>query len=154
MNPTIKIPVNPAVKKYLEIKLGKNYTLGTDDWFGIIVYNFLINKTNKHFKIIPKKYDKEIQFFEIILSSNQAEKAGIILTEKQEASINNICYKIFKEELYSAAVVNKNLYSLDYMVTMNNLLDLYDITEEDLSYDALIKGFYRDRKAISENMYL
>jgi len=153
MSLSIQIPVNSAVKKYLEIKLGKNYNLCTDDWFGIIVYNFLINKTNKNFSITPKMRDQKEIFFEVTLSIGQIEKAGIYLTEKQISSINNIVEKIFREEMYYSAIVNKNIYSIDYRITINNILDAYDITEEDLPFDTLIKDFDRKKGNIVPNLY-
>ncbi len=151
--PIIRITVNPAVKKYLEIKFGKKYTLCTDQWFGIMIYNFLLYKTNKDFKITPKIRDQK-DFFEVIISQNQAEKAGISLTEKQEASINNIVEKILREEIYYAAILNKKLYMIDYRITINNILDSYDITEEDLPFDTLIKEFDRKKNSLTEKLYL
>lgn len=154
MTPTLKIPVNPAVKKYLEIRLGKNYQIGLDDWFGIIIYNFLINKTNKHFKITPKMREQSPCYFEIGISENQAAKAGIFLTEKQETSINNIVEKILRDEIFYAAVMNKKLYQIDYRITVNNILDSYDISEDELPFETLIKDFDRKKNNIIPNLYL
>jgi len=154
MKPSIEIPVNPAVKKYLEIKLGKEYHLSTDDWFGIMIYNFLIYKSNKNFKITPKRISDNPSFFTVFISENQAEKNGISLTEKQEISINNMVEKIFREEMYNLAILNKTLCEIEYRVSINYFLDSFDITEDDLSFDTIIKDFDRKKFTMMEKLYL
>lgn len=153
MEITIHLPVTPAIKKYLEGRLGKEYKLSIDDWFGGTIINMLTIKrlsTSKE----EKRPEKRTERFNIHTSLSMAEKNGFTIENKHEHMINKILNSLFRQDLYINAIINKKNYGIDYHTTINNILDVYDITEEEFNTDALKRDLIRKREEIESLLYL
>ena len=154
MKITIHLPVTPAIKKYMIGKFGKDYIINMDDWFGNMVINMLENKTNKFYSTSNRDSDFKTEEYNISFSTSTADKNGIRIIPQHEAAIFNIINKIFREELYSQALINKRNYYIDYQTTISNILDSYDISDDELSYDALKRDFARKKDDLEKRLFL
>lgn len=154
MKVTIHLPVTPAIKKFLEVRLGKEYKLTANDWFGPIILSILENKTNKHYEINCKNNQLRTSTFDITVSLSMAEKAGFIIAPRQENIINQIVEGIFREDMYLQSILNKKMYLIDYQTTISTILDSYDITDEEMNYESIKRDFNRKRAALEEKLYL
>lgn len=154
MKITIHLPVTPYIKKFLTVRLGKEYHLSLDDWFGGMIINMLENKTNKNYSISESKKDKKTEHFSFTASLSLSSKNGFFIEERHEHLINKIVDALFREDLYINAIINKREYDIDYNTSINNVLDAYDITEEDLSVDALKRDLNRKRDKFESMLFL
>ncbi|MGD1319545.1 hypothetical protein [Chryseobacterium sp. 2R14A] len=157
MKITIHLPVTPAIKKYLVrslLKEKQDYILNIDDWFGLIVINMLEYKGSKHYNITPTQEEKKTETFDIHLSISAAHKNGFTILPQYEVAIFNIVDRMFRESMYKSALINKNNYGIDYQTTINDILDSYDITEEEMTYDAIKRDFDRKKEKLKQTLYL
>ena len=157
MKITIHLPVTPAIKKYLVRSLTKekqDYVLNIDDWFGLIVINMLENKSSKNYNITPTQEGQKTEIFDIQLSISAAQKNGFIILPQHETAIFNIVDRMFRESMYKTALINKKNYQIDYQTSINDILDSYDITEEEMSYDAIKRDFNRKKEKLKDTLYL
>ena len=154
MKITIHLPVTPAIKKYMICKFGKDYIINMDDWFGNMVINMLENKTNKFYNTSNRDVGLKTQIFDINFSVSTADKNGVRIIPQHEAAIFNIIDKIFREEMYSQALINKRNYFIDFQTTISNILDSYDISEDELSYEALKRDFHRKKEKLEQSLFL
>lgn len=154
MDISINLPVTPAIKKYLTIKLGSEYRLTSIDWFGSIVFSMLENKTKKHNCIKDVNISCKTGIFQFTMSYDLSTKIGFILSPKHETMIHNIVDRIFRDEIYYTAIRNKEFYDIEYQTSINDILDSYDIIDEDITWDALYKEFTRKKKNIKSRLYL
>ncbi|WP_300685501.1 hypothetical protein [Chryseobacterium sp.] len=154
MNITINLPVSPAIKKYLTTRLGNNYHLTNNDWFGIIFLNMLENKNNKYYEFIGKKTTNRIETFPITISLSMADKNGFIIRAKHETQINKIIDDVFRQDMYIQALINKKEYGIEYQTSLSNILDAYDITDEELTIDSLKRDFIRKRADIESKLFI
>lgn len=154
MRITIHLPVTPAIKKYMIGKFGKDYIINMDDWFGNMIINMLENKSNKHYNTSNRDVGSKTDTYAINFSVSTSEKNGVRIIPQHEAAIFNIVDKIFREELYSQALINKKNYLIDYQTTISNILDSYDISDDELSYDALKRDFHRKKEKLEQRLFL
>jgi len=154
MKITIHLPVTPAIKKYMIGKFGKDYIINMDDWFGNMVINMLENKSHKFYNTSDRDSMKKSETYDISFSLSTAEKNGVKIIPQHEVAIFNIVDKIFREELYSQALINKKNYLIDFQTTISNILDSYDISDDELSYDALKRDFHRKKEKLEQRLFL
>lgn len=153
MNITIHLPVTPAIKKFLEGRLGKNYQLSLTDWFGGMIIHMLDTKKTGNYTIETKS-DKNTEVFNITASIDMANKNGFTIEAKHEQLINKIVNSLFRQELYTTAIINKKEYGIEYQTTLSNIMDAYDITEEEFSTDALKRDLIRKKETIESRLYI
>lgn len=154
MKISIHLPVTPAIKKYLTVRVGENYTVRFEDWFGGIVLSVLENTGSKHGQLVNKRENTATEEFTFTISLSYAEKNGFIILPKHEVLINNIIEDIFRKEMYIQALINKKCYKIEYHTTFSNIMDVYDITDDDLTMDAVKKEFIRKRADIEKSLFL
>jgi len=155
MDISIDLPVTPAIKKYLAIKLGPEYRLTSMDWFGSIVFSMLEKKgIKKHNCIKDTNISNKTEVFQFIMSYNLTTKIGFVLSPKNATMIHNIVDRVFRDEIYYTAIRNKEFYDIEYQTSINDILDSYDIIDEDITWDAIYKEFTRKKKNIKSRLYL
>jgi len=155
MKITIHLPVTPAIKKYLDVRVGPNYKVGSEDWFGGIIISVLENKnSNKHYTLKNHREESATKEFSFLMSLSCSEKNGILILPKHEVIINNIIEDAFRRDMYVNAIINKNQYNIDYNTTFLNTLEFYDITDEEMTLDAIKRDFSRKKESIEKRMFL
>lgn len=154
MKLTIELAVTPVVKKYLDVKVGKNYHLGVEDWFGGMIINMLENKNTKHYTLLNKDPHLKTESFVFTVGMSTAQKNGFVILPKHEVLINSIVDDMFRKEIYIQAITNKKNYMIEYQTTIANTLDYYDITDEEMTYDTIKRDFSRKRAGLEERLFL
>lgn len=154
MKISIHLPVSPAIKKYLEVRLGKNYHLTINDWFGGILINMLENKSCKPYEPSNKSQSQKTETFTITVSMSMADKNGFNIQPKHEAQINKIIDDIFREDMYIQAITNKKNYFIEFQTSISNILDSYDITDDEMSYESIKRDFSRKRGDIEKRLFI
>lgn len=153
MNITLQIPTKSYLKKYLEVSFGKDIKLTERNWLGVMVLNILKRKTFKNpsydFKKYNYTYDVEIT---VSLHIGQAYRNGSVLLEPQKYFLNRSIDQIFKEELIKQALINQSNYNIDFKTSILNILEAYDIADDELDYQTIRKYFNRNYKRFQNRM--
>lgn len=156
---TLQLQVPKYLKKILITKYGDNYVLKENSLLGMSICGTLIQKSyaihrfrNGEFANYRKyRYKEMSETFIIKLSVKIAVRKGFEINEDKLHKIVRSIDKSIREELYSMAILNKQLYNIEYQTTLLNFLDEYDIIEEELSYDSLRKDFNRNYQKLNKN---
>lgn len=153
MNITLQIPTKSYLKKYLEVSFGKDIKLTERNWLGVMVLNILKRKTFKNpsydFKKYNYTYNAEIT---VSLHIGQAYRNGSVLLEPQKYFLNRSIDQIFKEELIKQALINQSNYNIDFKTSILNILEAYDIADDELDYQTIRKYFNRNYKRFQNRM--
>lgn len=154
MEITLKIPTKSYLRKYVAASFGDNIKLSERNWLGIIILNIVKRKTfhnNYDFKDIDGKYPIELP---VKMSVAQSSRHGCVLLPTQIYYINLALDNFFKSEIIKQALINHSAYGIDFKVSIQNMLDAYDITDEELDYQTIRKYFNRNYKKYENRIIL
>lgn len=145
MKITLQLPVPAYLLKYLEFKYGQNYQAKESDWFGLLIISNLEKKRSKYYSF---KRPEGNNLFQITVGISKAEKSGYAFHPGMLRKIAKAVDVHFRQELYLHAVANFINQDIPYKQSLQNLLDSYGISEDDLEYDSIRKDFNRNKKQI------
>ncbi len=149
----LEVPV--YLKKILELKYGVDFVVTESSMLGMLLLNHLNKKTDKNYSILQKhiianRFAKSI--YPIFISENLARRNGYVISDDKSKKIIKAIDRDIRNNLYEHAILNHRDYGIEYQTTFLNFLDLYDISEEELTYEALKKDFNRKRKNIVKKL--
>lgn len=134
---------------------GDNFKLSHTTAFGIIVLNILKRKTYKNpnydYKKLKQNFDASIT---CRVHLDKAYRYGIVLLEPQKYHLFRAVDEMMKYELVKQALINQSNYGIDFKTSILNILEAYDITEDELDYQSIRKYFNRNYKKFQNRMIL
>ena len=155
----LQLNVPPYLKKILEVKYGNDYRPKQTELLGIAVINTLKKKSDRDYNYIRQKADpqnsrfkKKNEAFIVSLSVDKASRKGFVVDQKRANQIVRALDRNIREDLYTNAIINQHKFEIEFQTTIENFLDLYDISEEELSYESIRKDFNRNKKRIAEKL--
>lgn len=155
MEVIIEIPTKSYLRKFMEVNFGSDVKLTERNWIGVLVLNILKRKTFKNPNYDYKKYnftyDDSLKFRAHL---DKTYRYGCILLEPQKFYINRSIEGIFKDEIIKQALINQSAYKIDFKTSILTILDAYDITEEELSYETLRKHYNRNHIKFKNRLIL
>ena len=146
---SICLKVPKYLKKVLEVKFGENYHAKENNWFGTLVLNVLTKKSDRYYTL---QKNNATECFVFTISQMKAKYKGYGISELKLKSIVRSIDSNFREDLYYNAIRNQIYYGIDYKTTIEDILDSYDIEEDELSYETLRKDFNRNKHRILKNI--
>ena len=145
------IPARPAVAKYLRRKLelaeGQAYRLTKKSQIGRLLYHLFRNpQDDKQYTIAPETHSAR---FSLSISHKLSWSHSCRYLTNQGIHDFNRQVEDMIEEDFLATVKVLSAYGVRFETKQVALdfMKLYDFTEEDITLDALIKAYYRFRKA-------
>lgn len=138
---TLHLAVPRYVKKILEFKYGDEYKATETTLLGMVVLNCLQKKSERNY--VYKRENPDIVYFSMKVGIDKASRAGFQINHNKARQISKTIERDIREKLYTEAVTNEMNFGVEFMATLQNFLDLYDITEDELSYDTIRKDFNR-----------
>lgn len=140
----IEVPVNPHIKKYLVSRndfLRGNLTITTTDPIGAYLVELIEEKKKPWF---PLRYNQD-SVISIDLSDYNAFRSKPYISKDNARKFNLFACRIFKME-FRNFVGDVNAYSgrhIDKLI--RDFLMRYDLSEDNISFSAMKKDFYRTR---------
>lgn len=157
----LQLTVPKYLKKIMDAKFGESYCAREDTLFGMTVINTLKRKSEHDYtykRILYKegnyRFKNATEPFFINVSIDRCTRRGFTFDKRRVFQIVKAFDKSIRENLYQTAIVNREFYGIQIKTTFQNFLDLYDIDEEELSYESLRKDFNRNQKKIAEKLNL
>lgn len=138
---TLHLSVPRYVKKILEFKYGDDYKAREDTLLGMVVLNSLQKKSERNY--IYKRQNPDIAYFSMKVGIDKASRTGFQINHNKARQISKAIERDIREKLYNEAMTNEMNFGVEFRATLQNFLDLYDITEEELSYETIRKDFNR-----------
>jgi len=138
---TLHLSVPRYVKKILQFKYGDDYRAREDTLLGMVVLNTLQKKSERHYTY--KRINPDITYFSLKVGIDKANHKGFQHNQSTAVRISKAIERDIREKLYTEAITNEINYGIDFKTTIQNFLDLYDITEDELSYETIRKDFNR-----------
>lgn len=139
MRSSIYFPVKPHIKKYLENRIGKKFIYSNTS---IISHCVRIAISEKPLRVIdnPFPYDYE---YEVEISPFYISKFNVSYNSKSIYIFNGQVELIFRDELYRFMDLNKTVYNIPYRQTLRDLFKKFNITEEDIKLESVLRDFTR-----------
>ncbi|MGQ1944433.1 hypothetical protein ACT4RS_05265 [Ornithobacterium rhinotracheale] len=147
---SIELNIPPYLHKYLSRLYGKYLYADFKTPFGVMILGILRKKTNKQINA-PKNKDN-LMPYTIKMSLSMFEKEGCHIFEQDQIIIAKTINIWFREQMYTNAVINNLAKGIPYKESIVNFLEVYGITEEELSIDAVLKDFGRKKADILDRM--
>lgn len=138
---TFQLPVPRYLKKILEIKYGNEYQAKETTLFGMVVINTLQKKSDRKYTF--DKMQSQNDYFSITLGMDKAQRNGFQHGQKRAFQLSHLIERNIREELYNTCIFNQINYGIEFQTTILDFIAMYDITEEELSYETLRKDFNR-----------
>lgn len=153
MNISLEIPIKSYLKKYLEVSFGKEIKLTERSWLGLLVLNLLKrqNFKNKNYEYSPKNYNDSLI---LTMHLDKMYRHGSVVNEVHVHYFNKAIAHIMRDELIKQALINERIYGINFKTSILNVLDAYDITEEELNYENIRKHFNRHYKTIEKRLII
>lgn len=155
----LQLTVPRYLKKILDVKYGDSYKAKENTLFGLTVINTLKRKSEHDYTYNRNQYkDGNYRFknsteaYFINVSLDRVKRRGFAFDQRRTFQIVKALDKSIREELYTNAIINKEKYGIEYQTTLLDFLELYDIEEEELSYESLRKDFNRNRRKLAEKL--
>lgn len=155
----LQLMVPKYLKKILDAKYGENYKARENTLFGMTVINTLKRKSDHDYTYSRDKYSQgdyrfknNTEAYFINVSVDRAKRNGFAFCQRRSFQIVKAFDKSIREDLYTNAIINKEKYGIEYQTTIVDFLDLYDISDDELSYDSLRKDFNRNRRKLAEKL--
>ncbi len=155
----LQLKVPKYLKKILDAKYGSELHLKGSTLLGMAISDTLMTKTYAVHRYRKNenqskyyRYKELSETYVVKLSIKTALIKGFEMDDNKLHKIVRAIDKFIREELYSSAITNKELYDIEFQTTILNFLDQYDITEEELTYESLRKDFNRMREKLEKNL--
>jgi hypothetical protein len=143
---TLKVPVKAYSLKFLQLHLGKGYTLRQDDAFGIFL--FILLQKNLTRGRLDASLDRYTATWEVNTCEHKLRKSGYKgLTNLTIVYFNNFVESVLKQEFHSAAAIYTKTGNGTIQDAIDDFMEKYDITPEDIDPMSLRRGFIRYRRA-------
>ena len=140
-----KIPmeVQPHVKKYLEKLYGDEYIISKMDSFGKMIMLMLTRDINNVWECGPLKNHVK---YTVFIPWGVWHNEGVSLDSKNRLFFNEIANQYFREKMYDYVVLQKRLYNRKFTESIREYLKLYNITEDDLKFETIMRDFKRKKE--------
>lgn len=147
----IKLPT--YLIKYLRKLYGEPYAPVCNDEIGLFIMSILEKKTSPsaYKYIFSRKTDKT---YTISLPLYFHEKKGCLILPEKEALIQKFIDNHFRREMYRFAILNFHYHNIKFKDSLETFLDVFDISEDDLTYESIRKDFNRKKKEFTEKLII
>lgn len=155
----LQLTVPKYLKKILDMRYGDSFKAKENTLFGLTVINTLKRKSEHDYQYHRNQYSEgnyrfksSTEAYFINVSIDRVKRRGFAFDQRRAFQIVKALDKSIREELYISAILNKEKYGIEYQTTLLDFLDVYDIEEEELSYESLRKDFNRNRRKLTEKL--
>lgn len=146
---TNHIPVPDHVYKFLLKRCGTNHITATRHTFiGSLTLTLLTKNNDVKVSSTPNSS----KIFKVDIHEQHFKKLGHSFTSRSAKLFNDQIDAMFRDELYYYAILNKVNNKKLYAQSIRAFLEMYDITENDIKIETLIKGFNRKKSKIETNL--
>lgn len=133
----IFFPVDAHVYKYLQKSVGEKLVTSKNNFFGTIVLD-LLSKRDTDIKIVKGELTYCVE-----ISEDYMYRYGIYIDEKIKRKFNSHIDKMFRKELITHVEIQSAKGFRKKQEAIREFLFYYNITEEDIKFETLVK--YLDR---------
>lgn len=143
MKSSISFPVKPHIKKFLQFHFSDKFVYSNASILAPIIRSAV--SSNHKTRGWPEF--KTDCFYDVELSAYYISVFGVVYNNNQMFSFNNEVECLFREQIYSFMLMNKNIYDIKYRETLRDVLKTYNITEDDIKFESLLRDFTRKNDA-------
>lgn len=133
----VRFPVKSHVYKYLQKKCGEKLVVNKNDFFGSTVLD-IFSKNYSDLEAVNDDY-----LFPVEISMRYMDKMGIYIDQKIIRKFNSRMDNIFREEMKTFVFTNFEFNSFPKEKSLKQFLDFYNISEEDIKLETLVKYYQR-----------
>jgi len=141
----IHFPVKPYLHKYLTHKFGPNFTYSKTSILSPVIKAVLTENVSSDLMGF-----EDSELYEVVIPQHYFNKNSISFSVNKTYQFNNDVDHIFREELFQFMVLNNEIYGIKFRTSFRDYLKKFDITENDVKYETLLKHFQRNHRKKEE----
>ncbi|WP_421811736.1 hypothetical protein [Flagellimonas sp.] len=141
----IHFPVKPYLHKFLTHKFGPCFVYSKTSILSPVIKSVLTESVSSELTGF-----QEEMYYEVIIPSHYFNKNSISFSADKAFQFNKDVDHLFREELYQFMVLNHEIYDIKFRTSFRDYLDKFDITENDVKYETLLKQFQRNHRQNDE----
>lgn len=145
---TQSIPVSDHVYKFLVARCGSDEIEASRSTF---IGSLILSMHGRNPDVRLKK-NNFTKLFKVTISESHYQKLGMHITSENAQLFNDLVDKVFREELYCHALLNKMGNKSLYLEAIRKFLEVYNITEDDIKLDTLYRDFKRKKDMLKGNL--
>lgn len=115
-----------------------------------IIRMFLCNKRKFYRqRVFEKQLHNAIDGFveiNVYVSTYMFKEIGAFISDYEHVLFNRIADGVFREKLYSHVMAAKMYSNITYIESISDFLSMYDISEDEIDIDTLVRDFQRKQK--------
>lgn len=134
----INLPVEKHIYKYLDNKVGRGFVVSKTDFFGSILLDILSKKNSRELTFVGR------EGFPVFITEDYMYRYGVTLEESKKLKMNLYANRMFRMELMAHVRICRRKKSNTIIGAINDFLALYEITEDDLKLETLLKYVKRN----------
>ncbi|UOX35300.1 hypothetical protein LXD69_07215 [Flavobacterium sediminilitoris] len=135
---TVYFPVKPHVYKFLQKKVGEKMVVTKNNFYG----NLVLDVLSKKYSVLEAVTDDLV--FPVDISLRYITNYGVFIDQNIIRKFNAQIDKQFREELRSYVSINASANNLPKNEAIRQFIFHYNITEEDIKMETLIKDIVRN----------
>ncbi|OUJ70178.1 hypothetical protein [Hymenobacter crusticola] len=145
----LKFPVKKHLVKYLAAHLGEDYSLSERDQFGALLFHLLRNGLKDCQK--DSTMDQYKGRFNVRLSRYPMKQYGLKgMNSNTVFLFNNYVDGLFRSELFAWVEIMGQRMDMTTKDAIIAFMDIYDLEEEDISFETLKKAVQREQNALKK----
>jgi hypothetical protein len=152
MGSTIRIPVYPYVRRYLEVQYGPSLYV-FDRNYASTVLRSMLKKFNKQDPSIVRPSQKLNlgATYDITIGRNSLDRLGAYLTNEDIKRFSQAMDLLIRQEMYRWC---QHPNATDHVTDFNirRFIDLYGFSEDDLPFENLKRWYFRERERINKRL--
>jgi hypothetical protein len=146
------IPIKGYLKKYLywkeNLPLDSKITLSANSKLGLVLGGLLVEKMRvEKTPLNPEDLIVYDSTFTFEMNTDYFKSRRWCMTNESIKFFNQYLYKDFHETLLLNVILSYRNHRIRETDSIRCFLDTLDISEDDISFDAIEKASYRERKA-------
>ena len=139
MELVVFFPVKPHLKKFLEKRFGP-FTYYSNKHILAPYIRSALSTAVKTRQNAPFKTDHS---YPVFLSQYYTSKFGVIYQKEKNHQFNHEIEILFRDYVYQFMNLNKEIYGIKYRTSLKDVLKTFEIHEEDLKLDSILRDFNR-----------
>lgn len=149
----VNIPIKPHLKKFMQYYTEVDpYKISTKDMFGRIILQELKKPTTWY---PPTTIDYKEKIDIVIPGHYYVKYNKVEVTDQTIKNVNNFLNNVFFEQFRFLIFSYQKMNDVMVSQSIRNFMELYELTEDDISFEYLKRDFYRfiekRRKKYSKN---
>lgn len=122
--------------------------MSNNDELGELILGILRQSPDVYYELKRINTPNSSKVYPIVISLDGLKKSELNARINVLCEISKLLVSWFRNKMYERAIIDKERHRVPFKVTIESYLDLFDISEDELSSETLRRDFSRKKRKI------